>query len=83
VSEPTGQHPNRATKPAFDEHLYRERHRIENTFARLKFLRRIATRYEKLHDSFASMRSARREFEIQCSCTRQRGDPTGLGHAAR
>jgi transposase len=45
---------NRAAKPAFDEHLYHERHRIENLFARLKANRRIATRYEKLHDTFAA-----------------------------
>ncbi len=45
----------RAEKPAFDEHLYRERHRIENLFARLKAFRRIATRYEKLHATFAAM----------------------------
>ena len=37
------------------EHLYRERHRIENLFARLKAFRRIATRYEKLHTCFAAM----------------------------
>lgn len=48
-------HPSRAQKPAFDEHLYRERHRIENLFARLKAYRRIATRYEKLHLTFAAM----------------------------
>jgi transposase len=46
---------NRAQKPAFDEHIYRERHRIENLFARLKAFRRIATRYEKLHATFAAM----------------------------
>ena len=46
---------NRAKKIAFDEHLYRERHRIENLFARLKSNRRIATRYEKLHVTFAAM----------------------------
>jgi transposase len=46
---------NRAVKPAFDEHLYRERHRIENLFSRLKVYRRIATRYEKLHVTFAAM----------------------------
>jgi transposase len=45
----------RAQKPAFDEHLYRERHRIENLFARLKHFRRISTRYEKLHATFAAM----------------------------
>lgn len=46
---------NRAVKPDFDEHLYCERHRIENLFARLKTYRRIATRYEKLHVTFAAM----------------------------
>ncbi len=48
-------HPSRSKKPPFDEHLYRERHRIENLFARLKVYRRIATRYEKLHATFAAM----------------------------
>ena len=46
---------NRAVKPAYDEYLYCERHRIENLFARLKGYRRIATRYEKLHITFAAM----------------------------
>ena len=50
-------HPGRSQKPAFDEHLYRERHRIENLFSRLKSFRRISTRYEKLHSSFSSMLS--------------------------
>lgn len=48
-------HPSRSYKPQFDEHLYRERHRIENLFAKLKHYRRISTRYEKLHDTFAAM----------------------------
>ncbi len=48
---------NRAIKPAFDEHLYHERHRIENLFSRLKAFRRIATRYEKLHTTFSAMTS--------------------------
>lgn len=48
-------HPNRVQKPLFDEQLYRERHRIENLFARLKAYRRIATRFEKLHVTFAAM----------------------------
>jgi transposase len=47
----------RSIEPAFDEHLYRERHRIENLFAKLKAFRRIATRYEKLHSTFAAMLS--------------------------
>ena len=50
-------HPSRAQKPAFDEHLYRERHRIENLFAKLKSFRRLSTRYEKLRSSFAAMLS--------------------------
>ena len=48
-------HPSRAKKPPFDQHLYCERHRIENLFARLKTFRRIATRYEKLHSTFNAM----------------------------
>lgn len=48
---------SRALKPHFDQHLYRERHRIENLFARLKSFRRLATRYDKLHASFAAMLS--------------------------
>ena len=50
-------HPSRSQKPAFDEHRYRERHRIENLFAKLKHFRRISTRYEKLHVTFAAMLS--------------------------
>ena len=46
---------NRSIKPAFDEHIYVERHHIENLFARLKSFHRIATRYEKLHRTFAAM----------------------------
>lgn len=48
---------NRSIKPPVDQHLYRERHRIENLFAKLKNFRRIATRFEKLHSTFASMLS--------------------------
>jgi transposase len=46
---------SRSSKPPFDEHMYVERHRIENLFARLKCFRRIATRYEKLHLTFSAM----------------------------
>lgn len=45
----------RSQKPPFDQHLYKERHRIENLFARLKSFKRIATRYEKLLTTFSSM----------------------------
>jgi transposase len=44
-------HPSRSQNPPFDQHPYRERHRIENLFARLKQYRRICTRCEKLHSS--------------------------------
>lgn len=50
-------HPSRSQKPAFDKHIYKERHRIENLFGRLKRYRRIATRYEKLYETFAAMLS--------------------------
>jgi transposase len=46
---------SRSLKPPFDEHIYCERHRIENLFGRLKSFRRISTRYEKLHSTFAAM----------------------------
>jgi transposase len=46
---------SRAKKPPFDQHLYLQRHRIENLFARLKSFRRISTRYEKLASHFSSM----------------------------
>lgn len=48
-------HSRRNLKPAFDKHIYKERHRIENLFGRLKRFRRIATRYEKLYVTFAAM----------------------------
>jgi len=46
---------SRAQNPSFDEYLYRERHRIENLFARLKSFRRIAIRHEKLHATFRAI----------------------------
>jgi transposase len=38
-----------STKPnnEFDAHLYKQRHLVENLFARLKHFRSIATRFEK------------------------------------
>jgi transposase len=48
---------NRSIKPVFDEHIYVERHHIENLFARLKSFHRIATRYEKPPRTFAAMAS--------------------------
>lgn len=45
----------RRQRHSYDRHAYRERHRIECLFARLKQFRRIATRYEKLARNFLSM----------------------------
>jgi len=41
--------------PDFDKHLYKERHKVENLFQKLKRFRRIATRYEKTHHHFKAM----------------------------
>jgi transposase len=46
---------SRAKKTLFDQHLYHQRHRIENLFARLKSFCRISTRYEKLASHFSCM----------------------------
>ena len=45
---------NRKRKFKFSKKQYRERHRIENAFCRLKDFRRIATRYDKLAVTFAA-----------------------------
>lgn len=37
---------------AYDRELYKQRHRVENFFEKLKRLRRIATRYDKTDASF-------------------------------
>ena len=41
--------------PEFDPHLYKQRHLVENLFARLKHFRSIATRFEKLARNFKAM----------------------------
>jgi transposase len=38
----------------YDKALYRQRHRIENAFGRLKDWRRIATRYDRCAHTFFS-----------------------------
>ena len=38
----------------YDKELYRQRHRIENMFGRLKDWRRIATRYDRCAHAFFS-----------------------------
>jgi transposase len=42
------------TRQTIDRALYRQRHWIENLFARLKDWRRIATRYDRCADLFLS-----------------------------
>jgi transposase len=43
---------NRRQPRRFDRHLYKERHLIENFFAKLKQFRAIATRYDKTARNF-------------------------------
>ena len=43
---------SRSMKPPYDKDLYRERNRIERFFNKLKQFRRIATRYDKLQNTF-------------------------------
>jgi putative transposase len=45
---------NRKVQHAYDKQLYRQRHKIENLFARLKDWRRIATRYDRCAHTFMS-----------------------------
>ena len=44
----------RKVQHAHDRTLYRQRHRIENMFAKLKDWRRIATRYDRSAHTFMS-----------------------------
>ena len=43
---------NKKIKRAYDKHIYKARHLIENFFAKLKQFRAIATRYEKTARNF-------------------------------
>ncbi len=43
---------NRKRQHAYDRGLYKERNRVENFFKRIKHYRRIATRYDKLAETF-------------------------------
>lgn len=47
-------HRTRRIHHAYDRTLYRQRHRIENMFARLKDWRRIHTRYDRCAHTFMS-----------------------------
>jgi transposase len=46
---------NRKWKPRFSKTIYRERNQVERFFSKLKHLRRVATRYDKLADNFLAM----------------------------
>jgi transposase len=45
---------NRKQPFSFSKKSYKERHKIENAFCRLKDFRRIATRYDRLAINFAA-----------------------------
>lgn len=45
---------NRLIQRPFDAHLYKNRNLIERFFCRIKQFRRVATRYDKLAERFAS-----------------------------
>jgi transposase len=45
---------NRRTQINLDRDMYRWRHLIENTFAKLKEFRAVATRYDKTDTSYAA-----------------------------
>ena len=45
---------NHNAPPPYDTHQYKHRNLIERHFCRIKHFRRIATRYEKLAQRFAS-----------------------------
>lgn len=45
---------NRRKLIAFDNVLYRQRHKIENKFGRLKDWRRVSTRYDRCAQTFFS-----------------------------
>lgn len=45
---------NRQNKRDYDEDLYKDRHLIENFFAKLKQYRALATRYDKRAATFLS-----------------------------
>ena len=43
---------HRKRQHAYDKDLYKERNRVERFFSRIKHCRRIATRYDKLAETF-------------------------------
>jgi transposase len=49
------QNPTRTGVLPFDKHLYKERHKVENLFQKMKRYRRIASRFEMKVTHFAAM----------------------------
>jgi len=47
-------HPRRKTKKRYDKETYKHRNQIERFFGRIKWCRRVATRYEKKAANYAS-----------------------------
>jgi putative transposase len=45
---------NRKVQYDYDRDLYKQRHKIENVFARIKDWRRVATRYDRCAHAFMS-----------------------------
>ena len=45
---------NRKVQIEYDKQLYRQRHKIENVFGRIKDWRRVATRYDRCAHTFMS-----------------------------
>lgn len=45
---------HRKVQIPYDKQLYRQRHKIENVFARIKDWRRVATRYDRCAHTFMS-----------------------------
>jgi transposase len=54
IPPPPGGYPGRADPAHYDRELYKERHKIENFFSRLKDARAVATRYDKTARNFLS-----------------------------
>lgn len=46
---------NRKERHCFSKRLYKERNRIERFFNKIKYFRRLATRYDKLGSTFMAM----------------------------
>ena len=47
--------PNRKNIPAFSTSLYRQRHKVECFFSKIKHFRAIATRYEKHAENYLAL----------------------------